>query len=352
MTWFARRDRELEIFAEAIRPELEALRTPAPSAALRDRILSDRAAGARVILPEARELHRSLARYLVAAVGVIIALLVLPVYRAVRRETSDPQLATLFSFFGDVARAEQGPESKPRLPAALPVRPEGLRAGTLEYLRVWGDSAGHVTKRAESVLSLTPDSTIGVAAWRVVVTERDATTRAETRAETLLVRRQDLRLLTRAVHVRPYRRWNGINIQQRVTNDSVNGRMTLDDVKGMRPITRRLPAAYEPYISDVFAPVYFAALPLNSEWQGSLTLLGWAVIPNDVLYPIELRVTGTERVQVPAGTFECWKIAVRYSGGALDYWVRKSDGIAVRAVARDGPSGARRTVMLVRENGL
>src|SRR4029078_13270904 len=51
MNWLGQRDRALEAFAEAIRPELMDLRTPAASAELRERTLADRAAGARVILP-------------------------------------------------------------------------------------------------------------------------------------------------------------------------------------------------------------------------------------------------------------------------------------------------------------
>jgi hypothetical protein len=202
------------------------------------------------------------------------------------------------------------------------------------------------------VLSVMPDSTRGVATWRIMVVEHDSAGPGETKAETLVVRRHDLRLVTRAVHVEPYRRWKGINIQQRVTGDSVLGRMTLDDASGMRPISHRLPAAYAPYISDAFAPVFFSSVPLDAQWQGSLTVLGWAVVPNDVLYPIEVRVVGAERVQVPAGTFECWKLAVHYLGGSLDYWVRKSDGIAVRAIGRDERSGGRRTVTLVHETGM
>jgi len=53
MMWFAKRDRDLESFAEAIRPELAMLLVPGASGDLRDRILADRAAGARVILPSA-----------------------------------------------------------------------------------------------------------------------------------------------------------------------------------------------------------------------------------------------------------------------------------------------------------
>jgi hypothetical protein len=128
--------------------------------------------------------------------------------------------------------------------------------------------------------------------------------------------------------------------------------MTQDDIDGMRPIARRLPSVYAPYLSDAFAPVYLAAVPLSAHWQGSVTLLGWAVIPKDVLRPVELRVTGEERVRVPAGTFDCWRMTISHSGGVIDYWVRKSDGIAVRLVERNAPGGGERVVTLVSETGM
>jgi polyisoprenoid-binding protein YceI len=66
------------------------------------------------------------------------------------------------------------------------------------------------------------------------------------------------------------------------------------------------------------------------------------VIPKDVLRPVQLRVTGEERVRVPAGTFDCWRMTISHSGGVIDYWVRKSDGIAVRLVERTRrPAGGR-----------
>lgn len=354
MIWFTKRDRADAAFAEAIRPELRGggLKVPPPSVGLRERILADRAAGARVILPVERENGGFPVRYLIAAVAMIVALLGLPLYRASRDEPTNAQPVAVLSLFGSIAHAEQ-PAGSPRLPGAFALHPERVHARTLRYRRVVNDSAQDVSKTAESVLSLTADSSTGTAAWRVARVEHEMSTDGRppvTSAETLLVRQKDLGLITRAVHVRPYRRWVGINIEQRFSGDSVTGRMTLDDIKGMRPIVRRLPSAYGPFLSDALAPVYLSTVPLSAQWRGSVTLLGWAVIPKDVLHPVELRVTGEERVRVPAGTFDCWRMTIQHSGGVVDYWVRKSDGIAVRLVEKNLPDGGERVVTLVGES--
>lgn len=340
MIWFAKR----RAFAEAIRPELEALRTPPATAELRDRILNDRAAGVRVILPAERARRRPATRYLIAATFVVAAMLALPIYRTTTDEMRDADSATMFSYFGGVARAQEPPSIVSQIPAALPLQPERVHAGTLQYLREWRDSTNRVTKRVSRVLSVTPDGPN----WRVVDSAHDGATIS---AETLLVSQRDLRLVARTVHVQPYRRWRGINIEQHFSGDSVSGRMTLDDVRGMRPIARRLPAAYAPYIADKLAPIFFATIPLRENWEGRLAVLGWAVVPTDVLAPIELRVTGDEFVRVPAGRFECWKLNVRYQQSDFDYFVRKSDGIAVRTFERL-PDGGRRIVTLVHETGM
>jgi hypothetical protein len=52
----------------------------------------------------------------------------------------------------------------------------------------------------------------------------------------------------------------------------------------------------------------------------------------DVSFPAMLRVAGAERVTVPAGTFDCWKLSVDAGIGMQTYWVRKSDGVGVRAL--------------------
>ena len=352
MIWFGKKDRALEAFAEAIRPELAGLRTPRASSALRERMLADRATGARVILPVERAAPLLGRRYLIAAVAVIVGLLVLPLYRASRNDAWDGEPVSPLALIGNVAHAGQ-PTGSPRLPAAFPIHPERIHAGTIRYHRVFNDSTGRVERTVESVLSVTADSSQGTPAWRLVRFDRESSASAPVvNAETVLVRRSDLGLMTRMVHVRPYRRWKGINIEQRAIGDSLVGRMTLDDIQGMRPIARRLPSAYAPFLSDALTPLYLTTIPLSAGWQGSVTLLGWAVVPKDVLHPVELRVTGEERVKVAAGTFDCWRMTVGYMGSVIEYWVRKSDGLAVRSIERNNPPGGERIVTLESERGM
>jgi len=78
-----------------------------------------------------------------------------------------------------------------------------------------------------------------------------------------------------------------------------------------------------------------------------VTSTGWAVRADDVLYPIELRVVAEERVTVPAGTFDCWRLVVTTGNRLIDYWVRKRDGVGVRS--RDVTPRSQRGVRGVRE---
>src|ERR1043165_2636334 len=109
MMWFARRYRNNDAFAEAIEPELGALRTPPATPELFERILADRRTGARVILPVGRAPRRATSRYVLAAVLVIAALLTLPIYHGRWTDTPDLQPASQFFYFDGVARAEESP---------------------------------------------------------------------------------------------------------------------------------------------------------------------------------------------------------------------------------------------------
>ena len=67
----------------------------------------------------------------------------------------------------------------------------------------------------------------------------------------------------------------------------------------------------------------------------------------DVSFAARLRVVGKERVTVPAGTFECWKIDVDAIMGMQTYWVREADGLGVRALlTRDNVT---REIVLARQ---
>ena len=84
-------------------------------------------------------------------------------------------------------------------------------------------------------------------------------------------------------------------------------------------------------MSDALAPLGLVGVPLAAGWQRSLSILGWAVVPNDVVYPVSLRVVGEERITAPTGEVDCWKLEVVAGKERRTEWVRKSDGVGLRS---------------------
>lgn len=225
---------------------------------------------------------------------------------------------------------------------------------SLQFSRRVRDSTGRLVSDLPIALDVSLDALDGVPAWKVTSMDRDA--RSDQRhvdVETLYVARADLRLLRRSVHVEPYSRFARINVQQWFRGDSVTGRMTTDgpSIGSGRPIAQRLPVPFSPYITEAFAPAFLMGVPLERHWARSASLLGWAVRTNDVFVPMELRVEGEERVSVPAGRYECWRLSIRFSGHQIAYWVRKSDGLGVRVLAAHQPTNGTREIVLVSEGG-
>jgi hypothetical protein len=166
-------------------------------------------------------------------------------------------------------------------------------------------------------------------------------------SETLFVARASLRVLGRTAHVAPYHSYRQITIRQRVIGDSVVGWMNTERGLG-RPIARQLPPAAGPYVTDAFAPFALSGTSLSANWSGRVALLGWAVRPEDVYFPIELRVVGEERITVPAGTFDCWRLTLRINGHSQFHWIRKTDGLGVRSLdeSPDDARGRKETVLV------
>ena len=326
----------LRNFAEAIQPELRAMVTPEPDPALLQRILASRAAGARIILPEAPEPPRPAARlFTVGAIAAVLLLLVVPV---LRRIPANPRDVTSVSFLlGSAAFAETpqptGPPELPSLPPIVFTRAGALRPLSLDMVRQVRDSAGTLTDELTATLSVAADSLSGTPAWRVTSTAQLAAgEQRRVSVESLYVARADLRMLRRSVHMSPYRRFDRINIQQRFPGDSVTGRMTTDgpSIGPGRPIGRELPSRFGPFVSEAMVTLVLMPAPLAAGWTGSASLLGWAVIPHDFFIPMEFRVVATERVRVPAGEFDCWRLSLAFAGRRLTYWARQSDGLGVR----------------------
>jgi hypothetical protein len=156
---------------------------------------------------------------------------------------------------------------------------------------------------------------------------------------------------SRVVHVRPYRRWAGIHIDQRFRNDSVVGQMSLDEDPTRRPIARDLHGQRDRLIaSDALAPVYFMGVPLRPGAEFHVSALGWAVVPNDVLVPMRMQVTGSERIETPAGPVDCWKFVISVGDETHYHWVRKSDHLGVRTLRRMRDGRTRELILFHEES--
>ena len=322
----------LDDFLEGIRPELEALPTPEPTAELRARILASRAAGMRTILPNPQGSRRFPTR-LAIGVAIVAALVLLLVPLQLRRSGGDEAFGSP-GFFGHAAFAQGTPVRTGARPAFAPVRltaPERLRPMSLEYERRATDSTGAVSVSHNS-LQLVRASLDNVPAWRLTSVDRRATSVA---IETVFVARDPIRLLRRSIHVTPYSRYQRINVwQEFATADSVSGHMNTEgpSIGAGRRFARSLPAAFTPLVTETVLSVFLTAAPIARDWSGSASLLGWAVRDDDVLYPIDLVVEGEEQIAVPAGRFDCWRLSLRFAGHRLGYWARKTDGLGVRAL--------------------
>jgi len=360
MRWFGFRRRADDEWLEAVRPELRGLRTPVVGDDLLDKVLTSRAAGTRVILPDARgAAARPNRRLVLSVVAAGLLLFVLP-YRRALTPPSDAGIApasgertALEWMSASVAFAQTEPrDTRDVVPAMDFSHGDRLRPVSLEYERTWRDTTGRMTGRLIGMVTTDRDTVKGVPAWRLVSSNsgmRDG--RAITTIDSVFVARTDLRLLRRTVLETPYRRYDEIRIVQAFSGDSVFGRMNAkgaDATPAGRPIARWLPPSRGPYVADAFAPILFAAIDLRAGWTGSASLVGWAVVSRDIFMPVKLRVEGEDSVSVPAGRFDCWRLSVVGGRRAVSNWVRKSDGVGVRSVERM-PNGERREVVLLKE---
>jgi len=349
MRLFFWRRRALADFADAIRPELEAIPTPEPSDHLLERILTARAAATRVILPEPvppRPRAPSRAIVAVAIAASALLLLVPSVHRA--PDGGDDVFASSGFLAREAFAQPPGRDSDRRSAPITLARPEAIRPLALEFSRRLLNATGEIVRHSVDSLTVAPAAVGDRAAWLITSRRRDVVgTQRRVETETLYVARADLRLLARAIHVSPYSRFAQINVRQQFRADSVTGRMTTDgpSIGAGRAIARRLRPELGPYLTDDFAPLALMTVPLSATWSGSAALLGWAVIPRDVFLPVELRVEGEERVTVPAGTFDCWRLSIHFNGEAITYWTRKSDGLGVRLVDRRNADAVRETLL-------
>jgi hypothetical protein len=339
-------------FTQRFEKAAATLAAPAASEELLSRALADRAAGARVILPAPIEPARdTLLPRAIPAVAAILVLAILGVWwvsRGVRGDFSSANELLLAGFVPRSAEAWQGAR-------AAGTMTHRLRPISVTYQRRFIDSAsGRVTDVGKFDVRVAPATSASemwllTSAWREIEGRNDMSD-ARTWTESLTVAGSTLAPASRVVHVKPYSRWAGIHIDQRFSNDSVVGQMTLDENPTRRPIARDLREQRGHLIaSDALAPLYFMGARLAMGAEFDVSILGWAVVPRDVIVPMHMKVVGSERIETPAGTFDCWKFVINVGRETHYHWVRKSDHLGVRTLRRV-KDGHTRELLLFRED--
>ena len=94
--------------------------------------------------------------------------------------------------------------------------------------------------------------------------------------------------------------------------------------------TVSLPVPSGTLVSGAMLETVLRLLPLATAWEDSIPLLSVGIGSNTVL-PTRIAVIGEDRVRVPAGTFDCWVVAVHADQTKGLYWVTKSDPIVARS---------------------
>lgn len=103
---------------------------------------------------------------------------------------------------------------------------------------------------------------------------------------------------------------------------------------GRRSIVAPMPVGS--MVNAVMLETVLRLLPLQTGWEDSAAVVSVSANGN-ALFPARLSLIGEDRVRVPAGTFDCWVVAVRADPARGLYWVTKQDPIVVRSTL-DVPS--------------
>lgn len=312
---------------------------PAPSAGLLDRILAERDRGGRALLPAAPA-QRQRTRPALRIVAVAAAVAGLALASALLRESSGPgneespafAADPLLHGFGVLPSPAYGSEPPGRTaPAVPPLRFDGTRIRPGRWSYQLGVARGGRLDAPAERGTVTAEAVVfeGRAAWRLTNAWHG---HRNDRPEVVLMDRRTLEPLFRTAHQVGASRYT---VVQRFRGDSVVGTMT---GRGrVRRIARSLGVA-RPRVAGEGAPVLvLQAAELRPGTAGHFLLIGWGAMAGDLHYPVEVRVTGAEPVRVPAGSFDAWRLEVRSADKVQTLWVRRADGLPLRARERLGP---------------
>lgn len=124
--------------------------------------------------------------------------------------------------------------------------------------------------------------------------------------------------------------WNALLGQARLAaefrGDSAYGATT--GPPGHRSVVMALPP--RTIVSGAMLETMLRIAPIQIGWEDTVATLSVSLTGASVS-PTRMYVVSEDKVRVPAGTFDCWVVAVQSEGSKGLYWVTKQDPIVVRS---------------------
>lgn len=205
--------------------------------------------------------------------------------------------------------------------AQHPPSPPAIRTGEWRYLAEaqLGDQRQDLGARTVSI-ALTDSG--DAAAWLVVMSTE---VEGHQVTDSVMMRRSDLSPVSRHL-IMP-----GTDLVLAVADSVAHGLLTAQT--SVVPLNVRLgPRGFLNYYSLRAALV---ELPLTAGWAGQASVL--EVLAHPVFATLTLSVVGDERITVPAGEFDCWRLKVAGPGIDEEYWVDKGHQDVIRTREPFGP---------------
>ena len=301
----------------ALREGLRGLPVPEPSPDLLGRIQASRASGARVILPVSQSWSRRgpLPWVAAALAAAAAAILLWPNPGA----DGEPTLG-LFDgtpLLPATLQAQQISDTaaRARYPLLGAVDGGRVRSGRWTYEGRMIEEGIDTTSQGVRAFSVAPAERDGRPVWIVATTTTGRYTRGAM-GDSLFLEQGSLRLVRRVMY------YTGGHAHARDYPDSVRHALSWRQADmGWHGTLHRL---------------LFQLTPLTRSWRGS----AYVALPVDrdrwKIFPLDQHVVGEERVRVPAGTFDCWKVFTKLRGTEATLWIEKRGQWVVKLSQRGG----------------
>ena len=320
-----------------VRRRLHQIGAPASSGDLWRRIAAGPSGGAAVVLPSERSrIGPRLGLY--APLALALAFVLLPLGGdAPPTLPTGPRLDWGWPLLPEAALA-QGGNARHLAPIGVP---DGSRLQPGQWVYQWtptGHQGEEWLSRMTDTVTIRRGSHRGEPVW--LVTQRVGLVTGKGRLDSLYLRLADLRPLRHALVASildEFRRAGAIDFER----DSMRWQFVLPG--GFIPprdtvVTAPLLAEFAGVGPEL--PLLLSGIQFAKTWTGAVSMLlpsiDWSGRESPVhVYWINLRVTGRERVTVPAGSFDCWRISESIAGhedqGAVaDLWVDTRSGALVK----------------------